>query len=84
MGLISLLVKAFLLFVLFNMVMGLYRLYRAFRLIKKSGGQASYQFGNFENQQTGPFQQGRKGSPPNQNNADVFEAEYKVVDSDKK
>jgi hypothetical protein len=78
MGIISLLIKAFLLYMFFTFAMAVWRIFRSFKVLKDQGRQAQDFFN--QGQQHGGFGQG--GHSQTSNNApagDVFDAEYRVV-----
>lgn len=79
MALISLLVKAFLLYLFFTFIMAAWRIFRTIKVIKGSHGQAQQDM--FGGSGQGPFQQPHGQSSANQQEpqGDVFDAEYRVV-----
>lgn len=78
MGIISLLIKAFLLYLFFTFVMAAWRIFRTFKVLKSQHGQAS----DFFKQQSQQGQSHYNGSSSQNHDrpmGDVFDAEYRVV-----
>lgn len=80
MGIISLIIKAFFLYILFTLIIGAWRFFRTFKMIKNQHGQAHQQFEDlFRERQKTQYSEAQKGPKPS---GETFEAEYRVVHED--